>query len=129
MKEPVWMEVADAVIAHDAEIATHGGSKGIREMGLLESALALPRNLWAYSNARPSLHRLAAAYAFGISSNHPFLDGHKRTALVVSFAFCEVNGLALRASQEDAYVTFTALAAGEFTEEQLAAWFVRNTGA
>jgi death on curing protein len=127
MQEPLWMDAADAVIAHDLELAAHGGSSGIRDQGLLESALARPKNLWAYAEPPPSLPRLAAAYAFGISSNHPFVDGNKRTALVVSFAFLDVNGLEVTASQEDAYLTVLGLAAGEISEDQLAAWFERNT--
>jgi death-on-curing protein len=127
MKEPLWMDAADAVIAHDLELASHGGSAGIRDSGLLESALARPRNIWAYAESTPSLAVLAAAYAFGISSNHPFVDGNKRTALVVSFAFLDVNGSEVTASQEDAFLTILGLAAGEITEEQLADWFRRNT--
>ncbi len=121
------MDAADAVIAHDLELAAHGGSTGIRDQGLLESALARPKNIWAYAESPPSLPRLAAAYAFGISSNHPFVDGNKRTALVVSFAFLDVNGLEVTASQEDAFLTILGLAAGEISEDQLAAWFERNT--
>lgn len=121
------MDTADVVIAHDLELAAHGGSTGIRDQGLLESALARPKNIWAYAESRPSLPRLAAAYAFGISANHPFVDGNKRTALVVSFAFLDVNGLEVTASQEDAFLTILGLAAGEINEDQLAAWFERNT--
>jgi death on curing protein len=127
MKEPVWMETADAVIAHDLELAAHGGSVGIRDAGLLESALARPKNIWAYAESSPSLPVLAAAYAFGISSNHAFVDGNKRTALVISFAFLEVNGLEVTASQEDAYLTILGLAAGEISEAELALWFAGNT--
>jgi death on curing protein len=127
MQEPLWMDAADAVIAHDLELAAHGGSTGIRDQGLLESALARPKNIWAYAESPPSLPRLAAAYAFGISSNHPFVDGNKRTALVVSFAFLDVNGLEVTASQEDAFLTILGLAAGEISEDQLAAWFERDT--
>jgi death-on-curing protein len=127
MKEPLWMDAADAVIAHDLELAAHGGSAGIRDSGLLESALARPRNIWAYAESTPSLAVLAAAYAFGISSNHPFVDGNKRAALVVSFAFLDVNSSEVIASQEDAFLTILGLAAGEITEEQLADWFQRNT--
>jgi len=127
MEEPLWMKSVDALIAHDLQLAAHGGSEGIRDTGLLESALAKPKNLWAYSETSPSLFRLAASYAFGISSNHPFIDGNKRTALVVSFAFLDVNGLEVTASQEDAYLTFLSLAADETSEEQLAAWFEQNT--
>jgi death-on-curing protein len=127
MTEPIWMEMADAVIFHGMELAAHGGSAGLRDPGMLESAIMRPRNLWAYADAPPSLTRLAAAYAFGISSNHPFVDGNKRTALVVSFAFLDTNGTAVTASQEDAYDTILALAAGEIGEQQIAEWFDRNT--
>jgi len=123
------MEVVDAAIAHDLELAAHGGIEGLRDAALLESALARPKNIWAYSQSAASLHLLAAAYAFAISSNHPFLDGNKRTALLVSFAFLEVNGLEVTASQEDAFLTILALAAGDLTEDQLVAWFARNTTA
>ena len=127
MEEPLWMDAADAVIAHDLELAAHGGSAGIRDSGLLESALTRPRNIWAYAETTPSLAVLAGAYAFGISSNHPFVDGNKRTALVVSFAFLDVNGSDVTASQEDAFLTILGLAAGEINEGQLAEWFQRNT--
>ncbi len=127
MQEPLWMDTADAVIAHDLELAAHGGSAGIRDSGLLESALARPRNLLAYADSAPSLTALAAAYAFGISSNHPFVDGNKRAALLVSFAFLEVNGIEVIASQEDAFMTILGLAAGEISEEKLAQWFEGNT--
>lgn len=127
MVEPVWMDSKDALIAHEMELAAHGGSPGVRDQGLLESALARPRNILHYSAESPSLSILAAAYAFGISSNHPFVDGNKRTALLVSFAFLDVNGLQVTASQEDAYLTILALAAGELSEEQLAQWFDQNS--
>jgi death-on-curing protein len=127
MSEPIWMEMTDAVIFHDMELAAHGGSTGLRDPGMLESAVMRPRNLWAYADAPPSLTRLAAAYAFGISSNHPFVDGNKRTALVVSFAFLDTNGIAVTASQGDAYDTILALAAGEIGEQQITEWFDRNT--
>ena len=128
MIEPIWMEMIDAVIIHDMELAAHGGSSGMRDAGMLESALGRPRNVWAYAETPPSLPKLAAAYAFGISSNHPFVDGNKRTALVVSFAFLDTNGIAVTASQEDAYRTILQLAAGEIDELQLADWFHNNTG-
>ena len=127
MGEPIWMETVDAVIAHDLELSTHGGSEGIRDAGLLESAMARAKNIWTYSESTPSLARLAAAYAAGISANHPFVDGNKRTALVMSFAFLDVNGLEVTASQEEAYLTILGLAAGEISEVQLTLWFERNT--
>ncbi len=129
MEEPLWMEAADAVIAHDLELAAHGGSTGVRDYGLFESALARPKNIWAYAEAAPPLAVLAAAYAFGISSNHPFVDGNKRTALLVSFAFLDVNGSEVTASQEDAYLTILNLAAGEMTEAELALWFAEHAAA
>lgn len=121
------MDVVDGVIAHDLELAAHGGSTGIRDAGLLDSALGRPRNQWAYAESPPSLPALAAAYAFGVSSNHPFVDGNKRTALLVPFAFLEVNGLEVTASQEEAYLTILGLAAGEIGEAELAVWFAANT--
>jgi death-on-curing protein len=129
VEDPIWMESVDAVVAHDLELAAHGGSGGIRDAGLLESALARPKNIWAYAETPPSFMVLAAAYAFGISANHPFIDGNKRTALVVSFAFLDVNGLEVTASQEDAFLTLLGVAAGEITEQQLADWFEANTAA
>lgn len=105
----------------------HGGPGGVRDPGLLESALSRPRNLFAYSEAAPSLPRLAAAYAKGIAANHPFVDGNKRTAFVVSVTFLALNGLRLTATKEDRVLTFWALAAGDLTEEALATWFERNT--
>lgn len=128
MTEPIWMELRDALIAHDLELAAHGGSSGVRDVGLLESALARPRNLLAYADEAPSLTRLAASYAFGISSNQPFVDGNKRTALLISFASLDVNGIAVTASQVEAYNIIIGLAAGEVDEQQLAEWFEANSG-
>ena len=127
MQKPLWMDLADAVIVHDQELSVHGGSAGIRDQSLLESALARPRNIWAYAETPPPLTTLAAAYAYGISANHAFLDGNKRAALVVSFTFLEVNGLEVTATQEEAYSTILALAAGEISEAELAAWFAHHT--
>lgn len=127
MPEPLWMDPIDAVIAHDRELAVSGGAAGLRDEGLLESALARPRNLWVYADTPLSLRRLAAAYAFGLVSNHPFVDGNKRVALLVSFVFLDANGLEMTATQEDAYLTFWALAAGDLSEDRLAEWFERNT--
>jgi len=121
------MEVFDAIIAHDRDLMVHGGATGIRDAGMLESALMRPRNLWLYSETPPSWCAMAAAYAFGISSNHPFIDGNKRTALLVSFVFLETNGIEVIASQEDAYLIILSMAAGEVKETELTSWFQRNT--
>jgi death-on-curing protein len=127
--EPIWMDTKDALVAHDLELAAHGGSAGVRDLGLLESAMARARNAWVYADSPPSLTALAAAYAFGISSNHAFVDGNKRTALVISFAFLDVNGIEVTATPEEAYLTILGLAAGEITEPDLALWFAEHTAA
>jgi death-on-curing protein len=127
MTTPVWIEKRVVLAYHDMQLAEHGGSTGVRDEGLLESALARPQNIAAYADDVPTLYRLAAAYAFGIARNHPFVDGNKRTALVVAIAFLERNGVAFAASQQEAYLTFYDLAAGKLTEEELTAWFEKNS--
>jgi len=123
MSEPIWMEMVDAVIFHDMELAAHGGSTGLRDAGMLESAIMRPRNLWAYADAPPSLTRLAAAYAFGISSNHPFVDGNKRTAFVVAAGvFLPLNGYKLTASDVESVRTMLSVADGTMSEPELAIW-------
>jgi death on curing protein len=124
MSEPVWLRLEAILAAHDDQLAEHGGSVGVRDHGLLESALARPLNLYAYGE--PSLSRLAASYGFGIARNHPFVDGNKRTALVAAETFLGLNGFDLTASDMEVVEIFLALAAGEITEEQLAAWIDRN---
>jgi death on curing protein len=127
VKEPVWIRTIEALAFHSQQIALFGGSDGIRNAGLLDSALARPKNLFAYSETAVTMADMAAAYAFGISSNHPFIDGNKRTAMQVSFVFLEFNGYPVTASQEDACVTFLRLAAGEISEAELALWFAEHT--
>ena len=102
-------------------MAEHGGIVGIRDEGLLSSALARPLNLHAYGE-KPDAASLAAAYAFGIARNHPFLDGNKRTAFVVMELFLNLNGWNLNAGDEECILTMMALAAGDLGEEALAAW-------
>jgi len=112
----------DAVLAiHRRQIAEHGGEAGLRDLGLLESALSRPRNIIAYAE-KADTAALAAAYAFGIAKNHPFLDGNKRTALVVMRTFLILNGADIDASQQDKYQTILALADGSLTEPDLAKW-------
>lgn len=120
--EPVWVREDVVPAIHRRQLAEHGGSDGLRDGNLLLSALARPKNLWAYSDPKPGLAALAASYAFGIARNRPFIDGNKRTALVVCRTFLLLNGHALQASQEDKYMTFLKLAAGEISEEELAKW-------
>jgi death on curing protein len=116
----VWLlaEVLEAI--HDEQIAWHGGQDGIRDAGLLESALARPRNLMAYGN--PDLPALAATLGFGIARNHPFLDGNKRTAFVAVEAFLLLNGLTLTASDADCILIIEQLAEGTVGEADFAAW-------
>jgi death on curing protein len=129
VKEPVWIREVEALAFHAQQIAIFGGSDGVRDRGLLDSALARPKNLFAYADRAPSMAELAAAYAFGISGNHRFVDGNKITAMHVAFVFLEFNGYPVNASQEDACLTFLGLAAGEVSEAQLAVWFTNHTQA
>ena len=107
--------------AHAEQLAEHGGGEGVRDAGMLDSAMARPRNLAEYGE--PDVAALAASYAFGIARNHPFVDGNKRTAAVVSETFLMLNGYSLDATDADVVVAFVALAAGELSEEELADWF------
>jgi death-on-curing protein len=125
--EPIWLQQRVVIEAHAESLAEHGGPPGIRDFGMLESALARPKNLYAYSEPRPSIQRMAAAYAFGIASNHPFVDGNKRTALIASVTFLKLNRLQLTADKADRYLVFYGLAAGTVSEEAMAEWFTGNT--
>lgn len=109
---------------HAEQIAHYGGARGVRDDGGLESAISRPQNLAAYEE--PDGFRLAAAYAFGIARNHPFVDGNKRTAFVVAATFLAKNGLTLQASEAEVVLTFLRLAAGDMTEDELARWFRAN---
>lgn len=117
----IWVHESVALAAHQEQIAEHGGGTGIRDAGLFESAMARPHHLAAYGD--PDLAALAAAYAFGIARNHPFVDGNKRTAAVVSETFIRLNGHSLDATDAEIVVEFLALAAGEISEKELAQWF------
>jgi len=125
MTEPVWIELEVVLAIHDGQLAEHGGQAGVRDRGLLESAMARPQNQFAYGEH--SIARLAASYAFGISRNHPFLDGNKRTSLVVAELFLELNGSDLTATDAECVTTFLRLAADELTEEELADWIAAHS--
>ena len=118
-----WIWVADSVVyaIHEEQLAEHGGIVGIRDESLLLSALARPQNLAAYGE-EPDAASLAAAYAFGIARNHPFLDGNKRTAFVVMELFLSVNGWNLNADDADCISTMLSLAAGDLSEKALVTW-------
>ena len=120
-QEWIWVALDVAIAAHAEQIAEHGGGEGIREAGLLDSAMARPQNLALYGD--PDVSELAASYAFGIARNHPFVDGNKRTAAVVSETFLVLNGHVLTATDAELVITFVALAAGELSEEELSVWF------
>lgn len=117
----IWVDHAVAIAAHNEQLAEHGGAAGVRDMSMLESAMARPLNLIAYGD--PDLADLAAGYAFGIARNHPFVDGNKRTAAVVSETFLILNGHALDCDDVELVTTVLALAAGELSVEALAGWF------
>ena len=122
----VWIATEVALAAHAEQLAEHGGGDGIRDAGMLDSAMARPQNLAQYGDSDAAA--LAAAYAFGIARNHPFADGNKRTAAVVSETFLMLNGYALGATDAELVVAFVALAAGELGEDELADWFRRHLG-
>jgi death-on-curing protein len=123
MAEPIWVLLEAVKAIHNRQIAEHGGTTGVRDSELLESALAKPKNIYLYSKSKSSIPSLASAYAYAISKNHPFLDGNKRVALVVSIAFMKLNGWRVMASQEILYTTFWNLAAGKISEDELLLWF------
>lgn len=112
------------VLLHDESLAEHGGATGIRDEGLLDSALARPLNLDAYGT--PDFADLAASYAIGLAKNHPFVDGNKRAAFLATGLFLHLNGYRLRVSQADATLTMLAIAAGEMDEASFADWLRRH---
>lgn len=117
----IWIEENSVFAMHHRQIAEHGGSEGVRDEGLLLSALARPQNLYAYRED-VDLADLGASYAFGIAKNHPFLDGNKRTALVVAVTFLNLNGFDFDAPEEETYLVFLRLAESRIAEEELARW-------
>ena len=121
MTDWIWVATDVALAAHREQLAEHGGGQGVRDERLLDSAMARAPNLAAYGE--PDAAALAATYAYGIARNHPFVDGNKRTAVVVSETFLVLNGYALSASDAELVVAFLALASGDLSEEELADWF------
>jgi death on curing protein len=127
VKTPFWVERRIVLVAHDEALAAHGGASGVRDMGLLESALARPQNLFAYGER--AFAALAAAYAFGIVRNHPFVDGNKRTAFMTAVFFLELNNHRFTANEVDAALRTLSLAASEIDEAEFAAWLRDNVQA
>ena len=115
-----WVREDVALAVHDEQLAEHGGAAGVRDLGLLQSALARPENLAAYGE--PDAAALAAAYAFGIARNHPFTDGNKRTAAVTALLLLVHNGIEFQIGEAELVVMILALAAGELTEMETAGW-------
>jgi death-on-curing protein len=125
VKEPLWLSKSLILAVHDRLLADYGGSSGLRDEGLLESALGKPQSLFAYG--KPTMSDLAASYAVGILKNHPFLDGNKRTGFVAAATFLDTNGIELIASEADATLKTLGLAAGEISEAQYADWLKANS--
>jgi death-on-curing protein len=124
VSEPKWLDVEALLVAHDEQLAEHGGAGGVRDLGLLESALARPRNAWSYG--QEDIAVLAALYAAGIMGNHPFVDGNKRAGFLAAYAFLYVNGLELITDDGEVIVQSLALAASEIDENEYAAWLRAN---
>jgi death-on-curing protein len=120
VSEPLWVSLEVVLAIHDALLHRYGGMPGVREPGLLDSALNRPRQLLCYG--RPSFFEMAAAYAHGIVRNHPFLDGNKRTGFMTAYTFLEANGHEFTAPEEEVVIQTLALAAGELDEAGYAAW-------
>jgi death-on-curing protein len=126
MTEPRWVLEDVALAVHQMLLAEHGGSPGIRDKSLLDSALARPKQRLAYE-PHSTLFELAASYSFGIAKNHPFIDGNKRVALAVGAVFLELNGFELDAPEPEAVIMFEQLAAGNIAEAELADWFEKSS--
>jgi death on curing protein len=124
-KEPVWIETGDVLAIHDRLLALHGGAAGLRDRGLLESALARPRQHYAYAGF-PDIAGMAALYTAGVVRNHPFVDGNKRTGFVIGVLFLELNSFEFKADESDATQAVMSLAAGQLDEAGYTAWLREN---
>jgi death-on-curing protein len=122
--EPKWLGVESVLVMHEEQLAEHGGAGGIRDLGLLESALAGPRNAWSYG--QEDLIALGALYASGVMRNHPFVDGNKRTGFLAAYSFLYVNGIEIVAEEAEVVVQCLSLAASEIDEAEFAAWLREN---
>lgn len=125
MKKPYWLSLDECLALHEMMLAQFGGSEGLRDENLLESALAKPLQHFAYR--KPTIFDLAASYTFGVVKNHPFIDGNKRTGFMLGVGFLERNGYKFHASEADAAVRTLALAAGEMSEAAFANWLKANS--
>jgi death-on-curing protein len=124
VSELFWLTRQMIIAIHDEQLAIHGGASGLRDEGMLDSALDRPKNKWSYENA--DLPELAAAYAFDIARNHPFVDGNKRTSLLALYTFLGVNGIDFAVPEAEAAAIILSLAAGEVSEQSLTRWIRDN---
>lgn len=124
MTEPKWLTLREVLVTHERQLVQFGGAAGVRDEGLLESALQRPINKWQYEQA--GLAELAAAIGFGIANNHPFVDGNKRVAFLSLAGFLRKNGIQFAPAQEAATAIILGVAAGEISEESLARWIADN---
>lgn len=125
MIEPIWVKESVVIAIHSRQLAEHGGIDGIRDKGLLESALFRPKNKFCYEN--PSIFELAAAYGYGIVKNHPFMDGNKRTSYIVTRTFLKLNSYDIQASEMKKYDMWIALASNQINEDELSAWIEKKS--
>jgi death-on-curing protein len=125
MKEPYWLTREECLALHEMMLSQHGGSEGLCDENMLESALARPRQLFAYG--KPTMSDFAASYVCGLVKNHPFIDGNKRTGFMLGAGFLERNGYEFHASEAEAVVRTLALAAGELSEAEFSAWLKANS--
>lgn len=125
MTEPIWLPRTIVEDIHTEQLDRHGGSRGVRDIGLLESALARSQNAWGYGET--DFSELAALYAEGIARNHPFIDGNKRTAFMAAYAFLRANEWRLRADNAEAVEKMLGLASGALPREAFAAWLRERT--
>ena len=128
-REWVWLDRAVILAIHDMQLAEHGGGAGVRDAGLLDSALGKPLHLQAYGEPPPDAAALAASYGYGSSRHHPFIDGNTRAGFVAAELFLRLNGLALHADDASCVLTMLAGAAGDMPEEEFAAWLRAHTAA
>jgi death-on-curing protein len=125
--EPEWLERGVVDTFHFEQIREHGGAHGVRDEGLLESALYRAQQLWEYGDPKPDICAMAAAYAYGIAKNHPYFDGNKRTAAIACEVFLLLNGYEFTVGEVEKYPYFYGLAAGEFSEQEFLDWLRLNT--
>ena len=124
MTDPIWLPEKTVIAMHAVMLEEFGGSAGVRDEGLLDSALARARNLSSYGD--PTIFELAATYAYGIVRNHPFVDGNKRTGFMAAYSFLRINGYQLRVAEVEAAAVIRDLAAGDIDEATLASWIEAN---